>query len=299
MDLWLFLHDSFLSRLHSGSSMGVVQHLELSLKRFYLVTAIQCERRDKVTEFFETNAKMLRGSAEWADWFSMPFLKDPAIEPAFRPYFTKEWASRLVVSVHNLLASVFQEMPLPALMTHHLHAIRSRKLESSIAQLEAAKELLSARLRLTLQGEEGLSDQTGAAAGGLAGDQGNCGGGGVGGSLLARGAVQQPLSGSGSVASVGSDSWEKGCSAGAGKQSTRGLGGDASEAVGVKVVGSRAYSGHSKAVSSCLFSGDGESVASASDDGTVRLVFFGTQRISSNDLATVCCMVTHEVPTTR
>lgn len=56
-----------------------------------------------------------------------------------------------------------------------------------------------------------------------------------------------------------------------GRQPTRPRSGEPWDALGLKMSGSRAYSGHTKAVNSCLFSEDGGTLASASDDGTVRL----------------------------
>lgn len=43
MDLWIHLEERFLVRLHH-SYTGVVQHLEVSLQRFFLVNAVQCEK---------------------------------------------------------------------------------------------------------------------------------------------------------------------------------------------------------------------------------------------------------------
>lgn len=64
-----------------------------------------------------------RGGEEWEGWFQLPYVKDPAAHPAFRVYFTKEWASRLVVSIHNLLTTAFENLPLPALLAS---ALRTR-----------------------------------------------------------------------------------------------------------------------------------------------------------------------------
>lgn len=58
---------------------------------------------------------------------------------------------------------------------------------------------------------------------------------------------------------------------GTGRQESKPRSGEPWDAVGLLIVGSQAYSGHTKAVNSCLFSEDGGTLASASDDGTVRL----------------------------
>ena len=45
--------------------------LELSLKRYYVVCAVQASRPDKVAEFFERLGTDLQ-AAEWRDWFRTP-----------------------------------------------------------------------------------------------------------------------------------------------------------------------------------------------------------------------------------
>lgn len=102
MDLWGFLQERFFSRLQH-SYWPVIRHLELSLQRFYIVNAIQNDRLEKVRELLESEAEDFRGSRDWEPWFRLPFIRDPASDPGFHIYFTKDWASRLVVSVHNLL----------------------------------------------------------------------------------------------------------------------------------------------------------------------------------------------------
>ena len=128
MDLWAFLQERFFSRLQH-SYWPVVRHLELSLQRFYFVNAIQNDRLDKVRELLESEGERMRSTQDWTRWFQLPFIRDPASDPVFHIYFTKEWASRLVVSVHNLLTTVFHDVPLPALVTQHFNSLQLHMLE--------------------------------------------------------------------------------------------------------------------------------------------------------------------------
>ena len=136
MDLWNFLDERYLFRLEYRCS-AIVKHLELSLKRFYVVNALQCGQADKVRDIFERYGDSFHVANEWSAWFALPFLKDPSNDPAFKGYFTKEWASLLVVSIHNVLTSAFQQAPLPALLAVNQHINHIQRLELTIAEMEA------------------------------------------------------------------------------------------------------------------------------------------------------------------
>ena len=78
------------------------------MQRFYVVNAIQNDRLDKVRELMEAKAEEFRSNKDWNGWFQLAFVRDPASDPAFQVYFTKDWASRLVVSVHNMLTMLLE-----------------------------------------------------------------------------------------------------------------------------------------------------------------------------------------------
>ena len=40
----------------------------------------------KVRELLESEAEALRSSKEWQLWFQLPFIRDPASDPAFQVY---------------------------------------------------------------------------------------------------------------------------------------------------------------------------------------------------------------------
>ena len=179
MDLWGFLQERFFSRLQH-SYWPVIRHLELSLQRFYVVNAVQNDRVDKVREVLESEAEEFKGSKDWEPWFQLPFIRDPASDPTFHVYFTKDWASRLVVSVHNLLTTVFHDLPLPGLVTQHLHSVQLRLLENLVQDHEDARKKLedeNAKLQRTIRElqqasnrrERGVGGAQGTDAGGASG----------------------------------------------------------------------------------------------------------------------------------
>eukprot|EP00960_Hanusia_phi_P062284 765105-Hanusia_phi.AAC.2 len=141
MDLWCFLQDRFFTRM-SSKFWAVIKHLECSLQRFYLVNACQSDRMDKVKEVLEMEAESFRSSRDWEVWFQLPYIKDPASDSSFHVFFTKEWASQLVVSVHNLLATVFHEISVPAILQCHLNLTKIEKLEKELNELTSQNQML-------------------------------------------------------------------------------------------------------------------------------------------------------------
>ncbi|GMI27745.1 hypothetical protein TeGR_g10920 [Tetraparma gracilis] len=47
------------------------------------------------------------------DWYSLPFLPDPAADPLFSHYFSAQWSASLKTSLFNLLSSVIHSVPIP------------------------------------------------------------------------------------------------------------------------------------------------------------------------------------------
>ena len=65
---WQFLDQRLFSRLEQTYAPSV-RKLETSLLKLYVVNAVQTNKADKVTEFFEKMTSELQGQAEWRDWF--------------------------------------------------------------------------------------------------------------------------------------------------------------------------------------------------------------------------------------
>ena len=98
---------------------------------------------------------------------ALPFTKNPDQHPAFKLYFSKEWADAFFVTLHNFFSTLFSCLSLPALLNfeaehqkmqvlstenHHLqmHLATTRQAladaESSVQRLEAKLAQQEAKL---------------------------------------------------------------------------------------------------------------------------------------------------------
>ncbi|KAG0608856.1 hypothetical protein M758_8G138200 [Ceratodon purpureus] len=79
--------------------------LERSLKRYYIVYAMQNGRKDKVLEFFGKYGKSLlrSGDPDWNAWFGIPYMKHPSRNPNFQVYFSAEWLETLELAFRKFL----------------------------------------------------------------------------------------------------------------------------------------------------------------------------------------------------
>lgn len=48
---------------------------------------------------------------------ALPYLKTPETDPILEPFFGRQWAELLTISLHNFLSSVFRHM------RTHIHAV--------------------------------------------------------------------------------------------------------------------------------------------------------------------------------
>lgn len=143
--LGFFKH--YLSSSFETTLVSTFSKLEASLLRFYVVHALQSNRRDKVVEFFTVHGPdLLQSSQEdWTQWFgaflgflcfffcseisvyecdyeilyciaAIPYVKNPQLDPEFRIFFSKEWYQALHLSVRNFFSEIFNA-------THILHNI--------------------------------------------------------------------------------------------------------------------------------------------------------------------------------
>lgn len=143
-DYWVYLDRRLFSRLEDVYR-PTVSKLKTSLYRYYLVYTIQTNRIDKAQEFFQKQASELQNQPEWKDWFLLPFLPMPDSNPAFAPYFSRQWADTFVVSLHNFLSVLFQCMPVPVILNFEAEC-------QKIALLQEENEALRQKL-FSLQAE--------------------------------------------------------------------------------------------------------------------------------------------------
>ncbi|KAM4719492.1 WD repeat-containing protein 91 isoform 2-T2 [Anableps anableps] len=115
-EYWLYLDRRLFCRLEDVYR-STVNKLRTSLYRYYVINTIQKGNLERTQEFFQRQALELQGQAEWRDWFILPFIPAPEQNPAFAPYFSRQWADTFLVSLHNFLSVLFQCMPQPVLLS--------------------------------------------------------------------------------------------------------------------------------------------------------------------------------------
>ncbi|XP_030841451.1 WD repeat-containing protein 91 [Strongylocentrotus purpuratus] len=113
-----------------------VNKLRISVLRLYVVNAIQSNRTDRVTEFFEKLIPEIQSQVEWKEWFVLPYLRNPEQSPLFSLYFSKQWEETLKISLHNFLSIIFQSMPLPILMNFDAEHQKIVDLQEENAKLQ-------------------------------------------------------------------------------------------------------------------------------------------------------------------
>lgn len=263
----------FFARLRDPDAHRSVAALTLSLRRYFLVCAIQHGRVAVVSEFFAAMAGELRHEREWADWWQLPFVADPQSEPQFAVYFTRLWAENLVQSLHNLLCSVFQALPLPKLLQFNTERLKRLRLEAQIEFLQSdvqrlTSELLATQRRLSAAAaREEAGVPRGVAAGSSPSFALDDSAGGTQLSVVSSGAaaarrISAPLLRAGHQRERSASN----------SMALADDGEHASSAKGpLAVTPLRTLVGHTSAVTACRLSGDAAQLASAALDGTVRL----------------------------
>ncbi|XP_019961873.2 WD repeat-containing protein 91 isoform X2 [Paralichthys olivaceus] len=115
-EYWLYLDRRLFCRLEDVYR-STVNKLRTSLYRYYVINTIQKGNLERTQEFFQKQSLELQGQAEWRDWFILPFIPAPEQNPAFSPYFSRQWADTFLVSLHNFLSVLFQCLPQPVLLS--------------------------------------------------------------------------------------------------------------------------------------------------------------------------------------
>ncbi|XP_058769848.1 uncharacterized protein LOC131643604 isoform X2 [Vicia villosa] len=144
--LGFFKH--YLSSSFETTLVSTFSKLEASVLRFYVVHALQSNRRDKVVEFFTVHGPdLLQSSQEdWTQWFAIPYVKNPQLDPEFRIFFSKEWYQALHLSVRNFFSEIFNATRLPALLKISSEMNATNLLKRDITQLNIKLSELQALL---------------------------------------------------------------------------------------------------------------------------------------------------------
>uniref|UniRef100_A0A7N9AQU4 WD repeat-containing protein 91 n=1 Tax=Mastacembelus armatus TaxID=205130 RepID=A0A7N9AQU4_9TELE len=140
-DYWLYLDRRLFSRLEDVYR-STVNKLRTSLYRYYVINTIQKGNLEKTHEFFQKQALELQGQVEWRDWFILPFIPAPEQNPAFSPYFSRQWADTFLVSLHNFLSVLFQCMHILEKATYFDAEVQ--KMTSLLEDNEQLRQLLFA-----------------------------------------------------------------------------------------------------------------------------------------------------------
>uniref|UniRef100_A0A3B4E6Z4 WD repeat-containing protein 91 n=1 Tax=Pygocentrus nattereri TaxID=42514 RepID=A0A3B4E6Z4_PYGNA len=146
-EYWSYLDRRLFCRLEDVYR-PTVNKLRTSLFRYYLVHTVQ--NQEKTQEFFQKQAVELQGQVEWRDWFVLPFIPAPEQNPAFSPYFSRQWADTFLVSLHNFLSVLFQCIslmfsPQPVLLSFDAEVQRTTSIQEENEQLR--------QILFALQGE--------------------------------------------------------------------------------------------------------------------------------------------------
>ncbi|XP_054613121.1 WD repeat-containing protein 91 [Dunckerocampus dactyliophorus] len=139
-DYWLYLDRRLFCRLEDVYR-STVNKLRASLYRYYVVNTIQKANLEKTQEFFQKQSLELQGQPEWRDWFILPFIPAPEHNPAFAPYFSRQWSETFLVSLHNFLSVLFQSMPQPVLLSFDAEV---QKTTTVLEENEQLRQLLFA-----------------------------------------------------------------------------------------------------------------------------------------------------------
>ncbi|KAH0956386.1 hypothetical protein HN011_010308 [Eciton burchellii] len=148
-ELWGHLDTRMFCRLESHFT-SAIRKLENSVLKMYLVNAAVNGKQDKIQDFFIKMAPELQGHSEWKEWFAFPFVKNPEDNPTYSVHFSKQWHDTMLVSLHNFLATIFQCMPQPTLLTIDEDTNKLKRLQE---ENEALRQRLSESVKI-----ENISD---------------------------------------------------------------------------------------------------------------------------------------------
>uniref|UniRef100_A0A8C9ZM30 WD repeat-containing protein 91 n=1 Tax=Sander lucioperca TaxID=283035 RepID=A0A8C9ZM30_SANLU len=141
-EYWLYLDRRLFCRLEDVYR-STVNKLRTSLYRYYVINTIQKGNLEKTQEFFQKQALELQSQVEWRDWFILPFIPTPEQNPAFSPYFSRQWSDTFLVSLHNFLSVLFQFLnwlsPQPVLLSFDAEV---QKMTSLTEENEQLRQLL-------------------------------------------------------------------------------------------------------------------------------------------------------------
>lgn len=307
---------NFFKQCFSSSSdlvfVSMLSKLEVSILRYYVVHALQSGRKDKVMEFFGTYGNdLLQKDSDWSSWFAIQYIKNPATDPQFRVFFSREWFNALHLSVRNFLSEMFNGSRIPAIMKISSEKNAVNRLKKDVKQLNLKLSELQALLEeKEAQLRRRKSASFSGTSNGRVHDTANLTGTNedsalasvtdlakdlvVTGSAEVPSELTPPSSTCVSSSNLGPGSGEKVKSntiqmfQGGFMPETAGELREEEEFPEVKVEFQETFLGHTSPISRCRFSASGNNIASASVDGTVRIWTYDSSTPASRN-ATIYC----------
>ncbi|XP_057736594.1 uncharacterized protein LOC130951867 [Arachis stenosperma] len=308
----------YLSSSSETALLSTLSKIQTSLLRFYVVHALQANRRDRVIDFFAVHGSdLLQRSQDWTRWFAIPYVKNPNQDPEFRVYFSKEWYEALHLSVRNFFSEIFNGTRLPALLkiSSEMNATNVLKrdilnLNIKLAELQALLDEKEAKLSHYRSMEGSISSLSNLRE---ESSQMSRGFPEVSPTAVPR-AVQTEIN-QDSVVNGAANIQSEYVNSKSGDNSTgvlndrvgNGGSGDTMQTVhespsieisgevcgeedfpDVKVEHQETFLGHTSPISRCCFSASGNNIASASLDGTVRIWTYDSSTPVSRN-ATIYC----------
>ncbi|CAG9835627.1 unnamed protein product [Diabrotica balteata] len=140
-ELWGHLNRHMFSKLESNF-LPSIRKLENEVLKMYLVNTVYNNKPEKMNDFFLKMTPELQNQNEWKDWFVLPYVKNPEENPTFALHFTKQWQDKVLISLHNFLATIIQYMPTPTLMHYEEDVTKINKLEERNDSLKKRLALL-------------------------------------------------------------------------------------------------------------------------------------------------------------
>ncbi|XP_003592160.3 WD repeat-containing protein 91 [Medicago truncatula] len=290
----------YLSSSSQSTLLSSFSKLEASILRFYVVRALQSNNRDKVVEFFHVyGPDLLQSSSQedWTQWFVIPYVKNPQLDPQFRVFFGKEWSQALHLSVRNFFSEIFNATRLPALLKissemnstnmlkrditqlniklSELQALLNEK-ETQLRQFRSMEGSISSSSNLREESTHVSKDSSEIDQDLVVGEPGNV-----------QSEFISSKSGDDSTFIL-NDYLEHGRAGNTTLKENDGELSSEEDFVEVKVEHQETFLGHTSPISRCRFSASGNNIASASLDGTARIWTYDASTPASRN-ATIYC----------
>lgn len=290
----------YLSSSSQSTLLSSFSKLEASILRFYVVHALQSNKREKVVEFFDVyGPDLLQSSSQedWTQWFVIPYVKNPQLDPQFRVFFGKEWSQALHLSVRNFFSEIFNATRLPALLKissemnstnilkrditqlniklSELQALLNEK-ETQLRQFRSMEGSISSSSNLREESTHVSKDSSEIDQDIVVGEPGN-----------AQSEFISSKSGDDSTFIL-NDYLEHGRAGNTTLKENDGELSGEDDFAEVKVEHQETFLGHTSPISRCRFSASGNNIASASLDGTARIWTYDASTPASRN-ATIYC----------